>query len=304
MNYSATTLCYIERNGCYLMMHRTKKENDENRDKWIGIGGHLEFGEDPFDGILRETREETGLLLESPSYRGMVTFCLGDELTESMHLFHADRFSGQCLKDCPEGELEWIPKETVRSLPHWEGDDLFLDLLDRNVPFFSLKLVYDREGTLLSHTLHFCGEKRDPLLISACLCGQRCRYDAGIRPLPEEILDGLAKRYVLIPVCPEQAGGLPTPRIPSEIQPDGSVRQCDGTDVTETFLRGAEETAALARFCGAERALLKERSPSCGIRERFDGSFSGKTIPGMGKTAERLLQEGVRLFSEEETDRL
>jgi len=137
-----TSLCYIEKNSCYLMLHRIKKENDENKDKWIGIGGKFEDKESPEDCVCREVFEETGLTLESYHYRGIVTFVSDVWPTEYMHLFHADAFCGQ-LKDCEEGVLEWLPKNELYSLPMWEGDRIFLDLLDKDVPFFSLKLVYE-----------------------------------------------------------------------------------------------------------------------------------------------------------------
>ena len=141
-----TTLCYIEKNGCVLMMHRIKKENDENKDKWIGIGGHFEPFESPEDCILREAEEETGLILHDPRYRGIVTFvCEGWAEAEYMHLFHAKDFSGE-IKECDEGDLEWISREKLYSLPMWEGDKIFLDLLWTDEPFFSLKLVYEGTG--------------------------------------------------------------------------------------------------------------------------------------------------------------
>ena len=136
-----TTLCYIEQDGCYLMLHRVKKENDENKDKWIGIGGKFEDKESPEDCVLREALEETGLTLDSYRYRGLVTFVSDRWPTEYMHLFHADGFHGE-LKTCDEGDLQWLPKEQLYSLPMWEGDRIFLDLLEQDVPFFSLKLVY------------------------------------------------------------------------------------------------------------------------------------------------------------------
>ena len=144
-----TTLCYIERDGKYLMMHRIRKKNDVNRDKWIGIGGKFEKGESPEDCIVREAREETGLMLTDYRYRGIVTFVLdGTDETEYMHLFRATGFEGELRTDCDEGVLEWLPKEQLYALPMWEGDKIFLDLLDRDVPFFSLKLVYFANGTL------------------------------------------------------------------------------------------------------------------------------------------------------------
>lgn len=147
-----TTLCYIEQDGCYLMLHRVKKENDENKDKWIGIGGKFEDKESPEDCMLREALEETGLTLTSYRYRGLVTFVSDRWPTEYMHLFHADGFSGQ-LKSCDEGDLQWLPKEQLYSLPMWEGDRIFLDLLEQDVPFFSLKLVYEGE-TLVQAVLN------------------------------------------------------------------------------------------------------------------------------------------------------
>ena len=147
-----TTLCYIEQDGCYLMLHRVKKENDENKDKWIGIGGKFEDKESPEDCVLREALEETGLTLTSYRYRGLVTFVSDRWPTEYMLLFHADGFSGQ-LKSCDEGDLQWLPKEQLYSLPMWEGDRIFLDLLEQDVPFFSLKLVYEGE-TLVQAVLN------------------------------------------------------------------------------------------------------------------------------------------------------
>ena len=126
------------------MIHRTKKENDENRDKWIGLGGKLECGESPYDCVKREIFEESGLILDKPRYRGIVTFVSDEYGTEYMHLFTADGYTGE-LKECDEGVLEWIPKEKLLEIPHWEGDAIFLDLIDKDVPFFSLKLCYRGE---------------------------------------------------------------------------------------------------------------------------------------------------------------
>ena len=142
-----STLCYIERDGRYLMLHRIKKEHDVNRDKWIGVGGGFEEGESPEDCVLREAWEETGLTLQAPRLRGIVTFVYdggGERITEYMFLYTADRFTGEpVLGDaCGEGVLEWVPREEVASLPIWEGDKIFLRLLREEVPFFSLKLVY------------------------------------------------------------------------------------------------------------------------------------------------------------------
>lgn len=139
-----TTLCYIRRAGEYLMLHRTKKHNDENHEKWIGIGGKFEEGESPEDCLLRETLEETGLVLTDYRYRGLITFVSDEWGTEYMHLFTAEGFSGT-LRTCDEGELAWITREKLFSLPMWAGDRIFLELLERDEPFFSLKLVYSGE---------------------------------------------------------------------------------------------------------------------------------------------------------------
>ena len=137
-----TTLCYIQQGDCYLMLHRVKKQNDVNHDKWIGIGGKFEDKESPEDCLLREVREETGLTLTDYQYRGLVTFISSEWPTEYMHLFTAHGFTGT-LKECDEGVLEWVPKARLLELPHWEGDAIFLDLIDReDQPFFSLKLRY------------------------------------------------------------------------------------------------------------------------------------------------------------------
>lgn len=136
-----TTLCYIERDGKYLMLHRVKKQKDVNKDKWIGIGGHFEEGESPEECLLREAKEETGLLLTSFSFRGIVTFIAEGWPVEYMCLYTADDFQGT-LAECEEGTLEWVEKEQVMSLNLWEGDKIFLRLLMENAPFFSLKLRY------------------------------------------------------------------------------------------------------------------------------------------------------------------
>ncbi|MBO5453045.1 MAG: 8-oxo-dGTP diphosphatase [Clostridia bacterium] len=139
-----TSLCYIEKDGAYLMLHRIKKKNDENKDKWIGIGGKFEEGESPEDCVLREAFEETGLTLNSFKYCALVTFVSDEYGTEYMHLFKSNDFSGQ-IKDCDEGTLEWIKKEELLRLPMWEGDKIFLELLQKDVPFFSLKLTYSKD---------------------------------------------------------------------------------------------------------------------------------------------------------------
>ena len=169
-----TSLCYIEKDGSYLMLHRTKKEKDYNKDKWIGIGGKFENGESPEDCAVREIREETGLIVNTADleYCGIVTFVdmtgvgeaspslqpasqsyatpsAGDTpatppvpYTEFMHIFRARKFFGSLLIDCDEGDLEWVPFAKLRELPHWQADEIFYDFLEQNHPFYSLKAVY------------------------------------------------------------------------------------------------------------------------------------------------------------------
>ena len=147
-----STLCYITRGDEVLMLHRVKKKNDINKDKWIGIGGKFEGEESPDACLLREAKEETGLTLTSWRCRGIVTFlCEGVE-GEYMYLFTADGFEG-ALKECDEGDLEWISREKLDSLPKWEGDQIFLDLLWKGAPFFLLTLKY-REDKLLQAVLN------------------------------------------------------------------------------------------------------------------------------------------------------
>lgn len=139
-----TTLCYLRRGDEYLMLHRIRKKNDENHDKWIGIGGKLEAGESPEECLLREAREETGLVLTDYRYRGIITFYAGD-WGETMHLFTATDWTG-IQTDCDEGVLEWISREKLFALPMWSGDRIFLNMIrNENTPFFRLKLVYDGE---------------------------------------------------------------------------------------------------------------------------------------------------------------
>ncbi len=147
-----TTLCYIERGGEYLMLNRNKKENDENEGKWIGVGGKFEPGESPEECLLREVYEETGLTLRSWRFRGIVTFVSDEWGTEYMHLFTSSDYTG-ALKACDEGELAWVDKRDLLSLPLWEGDKIFLRLLSEDAPFFSLKLCY-RADTLVSAKLN------------------------------------------------------------------------------------------------------------------------------------------------------
>ena len=147
-----TTLCYVERDGCRLMMHRVKKDTDENAGKWIGIGGHLEENESPEECIRREALEEAGLRLSDLRLRGILTFILpawGNELT-FLYTAHADAAE---LPECAEGVLKWIPIGDELQLPLWEGDRIFLPLLQSRNDVFSLKLIYDAEGNLTEYKL-------------------------------------------------------------------------------------------------------------------------------------------------------
>ena len=142
-----TTLCYIEQDNKYLMLHRVKKVKDENYDKWIGVGGKFEDGESPEDCLLREVKEETGLTLKKFFYRGIVTFVSDEFETEYMHLFTATEYEGE-IQTCDEGELVWVPKTDIEKLNIWEGDKVFFRLLEEGKDFFSLKLSY-RGDTLV-----------------------------------------------------------------------------------------------------------------------------------------------------------
>lgn len=140
-----TTVCYIEKDGKYLMLHRVKKKNDLNENKWIGIGGKFEDKESPEQCNIREVFEETGLTVKNSKYCGIVTFVSDKWPTEYMHIFVATEFSGE-ICECDEGDLEWINKKDLLSLPLWEGDKIFLKLIDdKNQPFFSLRIEYQGE---------------------------------------------------------------------------------------------------------------------------------------------------------------
>ncbi|MDD5831731.1 MAG: 8-oxo-dGTP diphosphatase, partial [Lachnospira sp.] len=151
-----TTLCYIENNDCYLMLHRTKKKKDVNKDKWIGVGGHAEGNETPQECLIREVKEETGLLLTSYKFRGLITFISDEYEAEMMCLFTADGYTGELIT-CDEGELEWVKKSDVPQLPTWEGDAQFLKLLlEDEKRFFAMKLRYEGER-LVEKSVEFCG---------------------------------------------------------------------------------------------------------------------------------------------------
>lgn len=144
-----TSLCYIEEDGAYLMMHRVKKTNDINHDKWVGLGGKFKEGETPFECVRREIMEEAGVYPAKLKYRGIITFVSDKYGTEYMHLFTSKGYRGTLKKDCNEGELSWIKKDVLKNLPVWEGDKIFFDLLEKEKRFFSLKLCY--EGNTLSY---------------------------------------------------------------------------------------------------------------------------------------------------------
>lgn len=139
-----TTLCYIEKDDKYLMLHRVKKENDLNHDKWVGVGGKFEPDETPEECMLREVREETGLTLTKYRFRAILTFLSDEWETEYIHLYTASKFTGTLL-ECDEGNLEWIPKSEIDKLKLWEGDKIFFKLLRETEDFFSLKLRYEGE---------------------------------------------------------------------------------------------------------------------------------------------------------------
>ncbi|MCD8145594.1 MAG: 8-oxo-dGTP diphosphatase [Oscillospiraceae bacterium] len=153
-NMQNTTLVYLEQDDCYLMLHRVKKEHDINRDKWIGVGGKFENTESPEECLLREVREETGLAVNTWRYHGIVTFVSVTDTvyTEFMHLFSSADFTGT-PKICNEGVLEWVPKNRISALNLWEGDLIFLRLMEEQSPFFSLKLVY-HDGVLTEAVLN------------------------------------------------------------------------------------------------------------------------------------------------------
>lgn len=142
MKLLQTTLCYLEQDGRYLMLHRVKKSHDVNKDKWIGVGGKFEPGEDALACALREVREETGLTMLAPAYRGIVDFYCAPWPAERMHLFTCADFSGR-MQPCDEGDLEWVEKDRIQDLPIWPGDKIFFRLLAQDAPFFHLELRYD-----------------------------------------------------------------------------------------------------------------------------------------------------------------
>lgn len=152
------TLCYVESEDkeSYLMLHRVKKVNDINHDKWIGVGGKFEKDESPEECLLREVYEETGLTLTKYRFRGIVTFLSDKYETEYMHLYTAEEYLGQMVEDCNEGNLEWVKKKDIENLKIWEGDKIFFRLLEEDIPFFTLKLRYEGDD-LVEHVIHRYG---------------------------------------------------------------------------------------------------------------------------------------------------
>lgn len=150
--YKLSTLCYIKRDDSILMLHRVKKKNDINKGKWIGVGGHFEDGESPEECLIREVLEETGLKLASYKFRAIITFIYDKDITEYMHLYTADEFFGEMI-ECDEGNLSWVPKSKLLDLELWDGDRIFLKLLDERDDFFSLKLIYDKNDNLVEAVL-------------------------------------------------------------------------------------------------------------------------------------------------------
>ena len=210
----ATTLCYLEKDDSYLMMHRVKKKNDENKDKWIGVGGHMEDYESPEDCLLREVLEETGLTLTKYRFRGIVTFCLLGCETQYMFLYTATEWEGEMLADCREGTLEWIPKSEIYKLPLWAGDKVFFQLLEQEYPFFSLKLVYEND---LLKSCELDGKKIDFLIMRAdendaealCALEQKAYNEMPVKEwyVPDE-LDFFKRHiseegFILKAVCPD-----------------------------------------------------------------------------------------------------
>ncbi len=288
-----SVLIHIEKDNKYLMLHRNKKQNDINKDKWIGIGGKFEKGESPEECAYREAFEETGLKLKELKLCGIVTFVSDENYVEYMFVYKSTSFEG-VLKQCDEGTLEWIDKQAVYSLNLWEGDKIFLRLLEEDAPFFSLKLVYEKNKLTLA-VLN--GEKlKENIAVSACLLGEKCRYDGASKPVELNL-----ENYNIIPVCPETAGGLSVPRPAAEIN-GGRVINSSGVDVTAQYDTGAEAVLQKCIKFGCKKAILKENSPACGVNFIYDGTFSKRKISGMGVCAKLLKKNGIEVLSEKDAE--
>lgn len=142
-----STICYIEKEGKYLMLHRTKKQQDMNKEKWLGVGGKFEEKESPEECMIREVKEETGLTIKEYKLRGILTFTSTSYETEYIYVFTSNNFEGTLI-ECEEGDLQWVEKEKIRDLNLWEGDLLFIEKIQKENPFFSMKLEYDGDKLL------------------------------------------------------------------------------------------------------------------------------------------------------------
>ena len=236
------TLCYLENDrGEYLMLHRVKKKNDVNQDKWIGVGGKFEENESPDECLIREVREETGLTLTDyppPGDRHLRLPGLGRRSTCSSTPPPA--WTGELLADCDEGTLEWVDKKKVGDLPIWEGDELFFrQIEDPNSPFFSLKLSYRGDELVYAAPgRKGAGPVKEKLLVSACLLGRNCKYNGGEQLHPRRGgPEGALRAGARVP------GVLRRPAHPPSALERWGTRYLSktGEDVTAAFRLGAEK---------------------------------------------------------------
>ena len=316
-----TTLCYIERDGKYLMLHRVKKENDVNKNKWIGIGGKFEEGESPEECMRREILEETGLEVIKYSYRGIVTFVSENsdsEIVESeyMHLFHISEFRGE-PGECDEGDLEWVQADTLSHLPHWKGDLIFLSLLmTTQAPFFSLKLRYKGDEliqALLNEKPVFVTERLilRPWLITDAEALYRYASDPGVGPMAgwpvhtsaqnsREIIEGVLSEpdtYAIVRIDtgePIGSVGLMLAGREKDIEPgNGEIGYWIGRPfwgngyipeaAREMMRRGFEDHKCSRVFVGYYDGNEKSKrvSEKCGFH--FDHTTENKDVPLLHK---------------------